>query len=73
MNGVCVIVEGRIVAWFESIELAEPWATENYFGQWLIVPAETAPVRAELRYSKEAMAELTEQLRQKVQEPRYAD
>ena len=73
MNGVCVIVESRIVAWFESVELAESWATENYFGQWLIVPAETAPVRAEIWYSEEAMAELIEQLRQEVQEPRYAD
>lgn len=58
MNGVCVIVGVRVVAWFENVDHAEEWATEHYFGQWLIVPAETGPTRAELRVSKTQIDEI---------------
>ena len=41
--GVCVLVRGRIVAWFADFDdRAEEWCTENHFGEWLTWRA-TAP------------------------------
>jgi len=41
--GVCVIVNGVVVAWFAYTDIAEEWARENYFGRWLTWRA-SAPV-----------------------------
>jgi hypothetical protein len=35
LAGVGIRVQGQLVAWFAHAELAEDWARENFFGQWL--------------------------------------
>jgi hypothetical protein len=35
MEGIGIRVQGQLVAWFAHAELAEDWARENFFGQWL--------------------------------------
>jgi len=35
-NGVAVIVEGKVVAWFADFnEEAREWCSDNHFGQWV--------------------------------------
>jgi hypothetical protein len=35
-EGVAVLVDGRVVAWFENFDKsAEQWCTDNHFGRWL--------------------------------------
>ena len=52
--GVCVIVNGAVVAWFAYSDHAEQWARQNYFGRWLTWRA-AAPVPIPL--TAEEMAE----------------
>ncbi len=47
----CIVVNGKIVAWFDEFnEEAREWCTENYFGQWLAwkaKPPEMIPLTQE--------------------------
>jgi len=52
--GLCVLVNGGVVAWFAYSDTAEKWARENYFGRWLTWRA-AAPVPIPL--TDEEMAE----------------
>jgi hypothetical protein len=38
LPGVGIRVGGQLVAWFADPEMAEAWASENFFGQWLAHP-----------------------------------
>lgn len=38
LPGVGVRVQGELVAWFADAAMAEDWARENFFGQWLAHP-----------------------------------
>ena len=65
--GVCVLIAGSPVAWFKYHDQAEQWATENYFGRWLMRRA-TAPevvpfTDAEMAEHKRMAKELASKLR----------
>lgn len=38
LEGIGIRVQGQLVAWFADPEMAEEWARENSFGQWLAHP-----------------------------------
>lgn len=38
LPGVGIRVGGQLVAWFADSELAQEWARDNFFGQWLSHP-----------------------------------
>jgi hypothetical protein len=38
-EGIVVIVNGEIVAWFANFNIsAQEWCRDNYYGQWLAIP-----------------------------------
>jgi hypothetical protein len=78
MTGVAVLVDGAIVAWFESFgEEEEYYCTSRWFGRWLTWKA-TAPSIIPLTEEEEKelnakVEELTAKIQGCIVEPKVAD
>ena len=72
--GVCVMVRGKVVAWFASFDQwAQAWCTENHYGEWLAWRA-SAPTPTPLMAAEAAEIERkAAQLHARLKEPPCSD
>lgn len=70
LEGIGIRVQGQLVAWFADPEMAEEWARENFFGQWLAHPCSMPNRPPFTRAQIEAAEREAEELSKKLGIPR---